>query len=183
MNTCSSPTQTVDRSNTHCFHNMCYFLLKVLGNQRSNAGNSSKHKQSFISVARMITARREIPSCAPSCIGTAFSLIKAKLKNDNNNNFKSSSTLSSKTIANVRNEIIHLSAIVGCLSTLFLSEPHNHSKHKVVPVSSTSFRSPSEQLKAAHYQHGRVFLQLFVIARVCGIALRMSILKNLRRLS
>ncbi len=161
------------------FHNMHFFLLKVLGNQRSNAGNSSKHKQSFIpATTRMITARQELPTSSPRCICTAFSLIEAKLKNDKNYNFKSSSTLSSNTIADVHNEIFHLSAIVGGLSTLFHSEPHNLSKHKVLSATSISFPTSSEQLKVVHYEHGRVFLQLFVIARVCDIDLRMSILKK-----
>jgi hypothetical protein len=126
----------------------------------------------------MITARQDLPTSSPRCIGTAFSLIEAKLKNKNNYNFKSSSMSSSNTIADVRDEIFHLSAIVGRLSTLFLSEPHNHSKQKVLPATSTSFPSSSEQLKAGHFQHGRVFIQLFVIARVCGIDLRKSILKK-----
>jgi phage host-nuclease inhibitor protein Gam len=89
---------------------------------------------------------------------TAFSSIEAKLNDTKNYH----STSSSCTMANVRDEILHLGAIVGQLCTVFLSEQ----------------QTSSEQTKAAHFKLGQVFLRVFVVANVCGIDLPTSILKK-----
>jgi len=92
---------------------------------------------------------------------TAFSSIMDKLHEENYYFSKSSSF----TVADVRDGILQLGAIVGGLCTVILSE-------QLVQV------EMDDETKTGHYQFGRVFLQLFVVARVCGIDLRTSILKK-----
>ncbi len=118
---------------------------------------------------------------------TAFSLIEEKLD-------VSASSTSSCTIADERDEILHLIVIVGGLCNFFLSERFHCLKQEgerkdcVVQVeheqrtstTPTLTRLPfSEKTKAEHYQLDRVFLQTFVVARVCGIDLRTCILKKI----
>lgn len=95
------------------------------------------------------------------------------------------------TMSHVRDEIFNLGAIVGRLCPLFLNERHHHSQrdNSVDEEQRSSQRpfweehpsSSSDNAKtvvAAHHQLGQVFLQLFVVSRVCGIDLCTSILKK-----
>lgn len=150
----------------------------------------------------IITIPRDLPTSSRHS-SIAFSSIEAKL---NDNNY---STSSSCTMADVRDEIFHLGAIVGRLCTVFLPEHSNQQQRRQQqgkdcalavekehrrPTASTSSRrqfwendehcsapssSSSEQAKSAHYQLGHVFLQIFVVAGVCGIDLPTSILKKM----
>ena len=133
---------------------------------------------------------------------TAFSSIVAKLSDTKNYH----STSSSCTMANVRDEILQLGAIVGQLCTVFLTDQFHYcnqekqrndcavavkkEQRKAITsmVSQRPFwennenhseQSSSEQTNAAHFKLGQVFIQVFVIAKVCGIDLPTSILKKI----
>ena len=93
---------------------------------------------------------------------TAFSSIEEKLD-------VSVSSRSSCTIADVRDEILHLVVIVGGLCTFFLTDRFHRLKQE----------QQRKECAGQDYQLGRVFLQLFAVARVCGIDLRTSILKKI----
>ncbi len=152
--------------------------------------------------AESIISARDKPHDRPTSsrhiISAAFSLIDVKLN--------VSATSSSCTIvADACDEILHLVAIVGGLCTFFLSEQFHRSKEEQQckecagqveneqRTSTTAMLTEtprlenenhylkrfSEKKKAGCCQLGRVFLQLFVVARVCGIDLRTSILKKI----
>jgi hypothetical protein len=100
------------------------------------------------------------------------------------------------TMSDLRDEIFHLGAIVGRLCPLFLNERHHHSQcdnsvdcavekeQRSVAVRPFWEEHPSSsdnaktEVVAAHHQLGQVFLQLFVVSRVCAIDLCTSILKK-----
>ncbi|KAL7529941.1 hypothetical protein ACHAXR_005740, partial [Thalassiosira sp. AJA248-18] len=84
------------------------------------------------------------------------------------------------TIAEARNAIFQLGAIVGEMCTLFLSVPHDPIECVERPsLDDNPFwveSSPEKDVVAN--QLGKVFLQLFATAGVCGIDLCTSILKK-----
>lgn len=138
-----------------------------------------------------------LPSCFSNRI--AFSSIEEKInylqqccrRRDNHSTVTACTDVAA--IADVRDEIFHLGAIVGRLCTFFLSENYRSLKQRDSTSSNTrrasssfwweeeeSSSSSDEVLKvAAHQQLGEVFLQLFVVAGSIGVDLCTSILKKI----
>ena len=84
------------------------------------------------------------------------------------------------TIANARDHIFQLGAVVGQMFTLFLSVPHDSIEFAERPSLDDDpfWLEPSGEKEKVANQLGEVFLQLFAAAAVCGIDLCDSILKK-----
>ncbi|KAL7479658.1 hypothetical protein ACHAW6_005384 [Cyclotella cf. meneghiniana] len=74
------------------------------------------------------------------------------------------------SIASARDEVFRLGSIVGQLCTSFLAVPYDGSDDSKSSVGN------NEEIVALL---GKIFLQLFTLSRVCGIDLRLSVLKKM----
>jgi hypothetical protein len=72
----------------------------------------------------------------------------------------------STTIAAARNEIFRLSSIVGRMASAFLTAPHDSRSGVAVGDEIANLL-------------GEVFIQMLQICRVCGIDLRLSVLRKM----
>jgi len=105
----------------------------------------------------------------------AFTVIGEQVASQNNG----ANSLAT-TISDARDQIFQLGAIVGQMCTLFISVPHDPIEFKERPSlrDDPFWLELSPEKENVANQMGEVFLQLFTIARVCGIDLCTSILKK-----
>lgn len=109
----------------------------------------------------------------------AFTALEEQIKTQRTN-ADSQCCGNTSTMANARDQIFQLGAIVGQMCTIFLSVPHDSTECTERPsINDDPFwLEPSAEKDKVANQIGAVFLQLFATSGVCEIDLCTSILKK-----
>lgn len=113
----------------------------------------------------------------------AFTAIQQQIntqKKKNNDNGQPCHATAPSTMADARDKIFELSTDVGQMCTLFLSVPHDPIECKERPSLDDHpfWLEDSPEKEEVANQLGKVFLQLFATADICGIDLCTSVLKK-----